>query len=46
MTELTPLSPLLTKDVQTKSQAESLFLCGYFGDQLASSDVSHVIGKV
>ena len=46
MIELTLLSPLLTKDMQTKSQAESLFLCGYFGDQLASSDLSHAIGKV
>ena len=45
MLELIPIFPLLTKTTQTKSQAESLFSYGYFGDPLASSHLSHVYGK-
>lgn len=45
MLELLPIFPLLTKTTQTKSQAESLFSYGYFGDQLASSHLFHAYGK-
>lgn len=42
MLQLMPISPLWIKTLQTKSQLVSLFSCGYFGEQLASSDLSYV----
>lgn len=42
MLQLIPISPLWIKTLQTKSQLVSLFSCGYFGEQLATSDLSCV----